>query len=267
MSEAQAAPQISGQMFLYEKPELLTKEQHGDLKLRPATKPFSFAAKARAIPITFGEIPSAMKDYPLIFMSQEEPVLLAVTGLYDDVNLYVDEDGKWEEFRYIPGYVRRYPFGLAGETEGDRMAIVIDRAFEGLSADNETPLFENGELAQGTQDAVEFCKGYETDRLRTTQFTDLLKELDLIQPQSGQYTPQGATDPVSFAQYYGIDEKRLYDLPDAKMLELRKSGMLALAYAQIMSMGNWRLLLQRRAKRFNLTDANMFPDSAKLTGN
>lgn len=258
MSEAQAAPQVTGQMFLYERPELLTKEEHGNLSLKPVDRPFGFAAKARAVPVTMSEVPSAMKDYPLIFMSKEQPQLMAVTGLYDDVNLYVDEEGKWEEHRYIPGYLRRYPFGLASETGSDRMAIVVDRAYDGLGADGEVPLFNNGELAEQTQAAVDFCKNYERDRHMTEQFAKVLSDLELIQPQTGQYTPQGATEQVSFAQYFGIDETRLNELSDEKATELRRNGTLPLAYAILMSMGNWRTLLQRRAKRFNLSEADIF---------
>lgn len=258
MSEAQAAPQITGQMFLYERPELLMKEQHGGLALKASAQPFAFAAKARAIPVTLSEVPAAMKDYPLIFMSKEQPQLLAVTGLYDDVNLFVDEQGQWEAMRYIPGYVRRYPFGLAAENDSDRMAIVIDRAFDGLSASGDTPLFKDGEPAEQTQAAIEFCKNYERDRQVTEQFSKMLSELEIVQPQTGQYTPQGSKEQVSFAQYFGIDEARLTGLSDEKALELRKNGMLPLVYAILMSMGNWRMLLQRRSRRFNLTEADIF---------
>lgn len=258
MSEAQANPQVSGQMFLYERPELLTKEQHGDLGLTPATQPFGFAAKARAVPVTLGEIPAAMKDYPIIFLSQEQPQLLAVTGMFDDVNLFVGDDGNWEENRYIPGYVRRYPFGLASESDGDRMAIVIDRSFEGLSTSGDAKLFDNGELTDQSKAAVEFCKSYERDRQMTDELAKVFKDLELIQPQAAQYTPQGATEPVSFAQYFSIDEKRLNELPNEKLLELKGNGTLPLAYALLMSMGNWRVLLQRRAKRYNLSEADIF---------
>jgi len=47
-------------------------------------------------------------------------------------------------------------------------------------------------------------------------------------------------------------------LSDDKILSLQKKGLLSLVYAQLMSMGNWRTLLQRRAKRFNLTEADVF---------
>ena len=258
MSEAQAAPTVTGRMFLYEQPELLMKEKHGDLGLQAADQPFGFAAKARAIPITIGEIPSAIKDYPLIFMTKDQPQLLAVTGLYDDFNLFVDDKGNWEDFRYIPGYVRRYPFGIAAESSGERMAIVIDRAYQGLGTGGENRLFDNGQMTKRTQDAIEFVKNYERDRQMTEQFGAMLNEYGLIQSQTAQYTPTGAPEPVTFAQYFGIEEERLKQLEQDKLVELNSKGLLALVHALLISMGNWRLLLQRRAKRFNLSEQDVF---------
>lgn len=258
MSEAQAAPEVTGKMFLYERPELLMKEKHGGLALKPAAQPFGFAAKARAVPVTAAEIPTAMKDYPIIVLSKEQPQLLAVTGLYDDVNLFVDDKGNWEDHCYIPGYVRRYPFGLAAETNGDRMAIVIDRAFEGLAPAGDRPLFDKGEPTEQTKAAIEFCKSYERDRQITDQFVQTLIKEDLIQSQTAQYTPTNAAEPVAFAQYFGIAEPQVTSLERDKLEEFHRNGILILLYAMLMSMSNWRMLLQRRAKRFNLTEETMF---------
>lgn len=258
MSEAQAVPEVTGKMFLYEQPELLMKEKHGGLALKPASQPFGFASKARAIPLTLGEVPSAMKNYPLIFMSNEQPQLLAVTGLYDDINLFVDDQGNWEENCYIPAYVRRYPFGLATENNGERMAIVIDRAFEGLTENGDVPLFSNDEPTEQTQAAIDFCKNYERDRQMTDQFAKALVDAELVQPQTAQYTPTGATEPVNFAQYFGIEEQRMNSIDKDMLVDFHSRGLLPLAYAMLMSMSNWRLLLQRRAKRFNLTEADIF---------
>jgi len=63
----------------------------------------------------------------------------------------------------------------------------------------------------------------------------------LIQGQSAQFTPQGASEPKTFAEYFGVDEKRLQELSDEQFLELRKAGLLPLIYAMLMSMSNWRV--------------------------
>ena len=255
MSQTQAAPQITGKMFLFEKPELLNKEHHGELGLDAAPKPFAFCAKARALPLTVSEIQESAKVYPVVFMSKEEPVPLALVGFNTDLNLFVDEAGNWEEFAYIPGYVRRYPFALAGESGGgDRMALVFDTAYEGVSKSAERKLFQNGEMSEFAKQALEFTRTYESDRRLTDQIMKALKKFDLIQPQTAQYTPAGATDPRPFAQYFGVDEQRLAQLTDEQFLELRKMNVLGVLYAHLASLGNWRHLIARRMKRLGVTE-------------
>ena len=254
MSDTQGTPALTGDMFLFKTPELMNKEQHSNFGFNPPKERFGFCSKVRGIPLTVTEIPAAMKDYPIVFQSMENPVLLAVVGLIDDVNLFVDEKGDWESNRYIPGYLRRFPFGLANETGSERMAIVIDTSYEGLQPNGELPLFINDEPSEMTQSAIDFCQAYEQDRQLTENFLERLKKFNLIQGQSAHFTPEGQTERVTFSQYCGIDENTLNSLADEQYLELRNDGMLAVLYALVMSMANWRLMLQRRADRFGLSE-------------
>ena len=258
MSETQSAPQVTGQMFLYGRPELLNPEQHGALGVSPMDKPFEFAANVRALPLTVSEIPAASRDYPVVFGSVEQPQPMAVVGIVEDGNLFVDQDGNWEEFRYVPGYVRRYPFGAAHEQSGERYAVVIDADYPGLKDDGERRLFEGKDATQFTKDAVEFTRRYEDDRRMTQQFYEESKKFDLLAPQTAQYTPQGGGDPVSFAQYIGFDENKLKELSDSDFADLRKVGLLPIIYGQLTSMVHWRTLVSRRAGRFQLSEADVF---------
>ncbi|NNE39732.1 MAG: SapC family protein [Marinicaulis sp.] len=257
MNEPQGAPELTGNMFLFNKPELLAKEQHGQLGLSKPSKRYGFCSAVRAIPITVTEIPAASKDYPIIFTSKEQLLPLAVVGVVDEVNLFVDENGEWEQNRYVPGYLRRYPFGVAAETGGERMAVVIDRDYEGLTENSEFPLFENGEPTKVSNDAVEFCKAFERERQMTDDFAKRLAAFDIVHAQSAQFTPEGENEAKSFADYFGIDENKLKALADEQVVELHKSQFLPLLYAMLMSMANWRQLLARRAARYGFTEANM----------
>lgn len=254
MSQTQAAPQITGKMFLFERPELLNKQQHEGLGIEPAKKPFGFCSKIRAVPLTISEIPEASKYYPVVFMSAEEPFPIAILGFNSDDNLFVDENGNWESFVYIPGYLRRYPFAFAGETGGERLALVIDAAFEGVSKSATPKLFENGELSEFGKQAMEFTRTYEGDRRLTDQIMKELKKYDLIRSQTAQYTPVGETTPRPFAQYFGIDEQRIHELSDQQYLELRKMNALPIIYSHVISLGNWRNLISRRMRRFNISE-------------
>lgn len=254
MSQTPAPMQISGKMFLYERPELLNTQNHGELGIRAAARPFSFCSKVRAIPLTVSEIAEASRHYPVVFGSQDDVQPLAIVGLLDDVNLFVDEDGNWDPYAYVPGYVRRYPFGLASETGGDRFALVIDAAFEGVHRDADRKLFTDGQLSDLSRQALEFTKTYETDRRLTEQVFKAVKELNLITGQSAQYTPTGSQTPQPFAQYWGVDERKLIDLSDEEFLKVRKQNVLPVLYAHLLSLGNWRNLILRRMRRYSMTE-------------
>ncbi len=254
MSQTQAAPQITGKMFLFERPELLNRQQHEGFGVEAAKKPFGFCSKIRAVPLTISEIPEASKYYPVVFMSKEEPMPIAILGFNSDDNLFVDDDGNWEDFVYIPGYLRRYPFAFAGETGGERLALVIDAAFEGVSKSAERKLFENGDLSEFSKQAMEFARTYEGDRRLTDQIMKELKKFDIIQPQTAQYTPVGETTPRPFAQYFGFDEQTIQKLTDQQYLDLRKMNILPVIYSHIISLGNWRNLITRRMRRYKMSE-------------
>ncbi|MEM9840054.1 MAG: SapC family protein [Pseudomonadota bacterium] len=251
-----AAPTVEGQMYLFRRAELVTREAHAGMGISKPENALGFCAHARAVPITLSEITTAMRYYPIIFSSSENPVPLAVLGLMDDVNLFVEDDGNWTQDFYIPGYIRRYPFALATDKDSDpenmRMAIIVDAGYEGMTNEPEVPFFEGNEPSEAMKQAMEFCQNYERDRLQTNRFAETLKGFDILAQQMAQYTPEGQ-EAQAFARYVGVDENKLNGLTDAQFLELRKSNMLPILYAQLMSMANWRSILDRRARRFNLT--------------
>ena len=255
MSQTPQMPQITGNMLFYQRPELLNKEVHGGLGMVSAGKPFGFCAKARAVPINITEAALAMKHFPVVFTHRENPVMVAVLGVVDELNLFVDDRGMWEPYTYITAYVRRYPFAVANENGGDRFAVVIDAAHEGfVRGAGEVPLFANDQPSEGTARAIDFCKQYETERVMTQKAMDMLQTFDLLAPQQANYTPTGATEPAVFAEYWGIDQDRLQKLTDDQVSALWKNGLLPIILAHIWSFSNWRELLNRRT---SLTQADV----------
>lgn len=257
MSQTPAEPQVVGKILMYQRPELLSKEAHGALGISRAARPFGFCARLRAVPITVGEVTLAMKHFPIIFSTRENPVLLAVLGIIDEINLFVDEAGEWDQATYIPAYIRRYPFAVAAENGSDRFAVVIDAAHEGIVPGAEFPFFNAGAPSPNTEQAIEFCKQFENERVGTEQAMKTLAGFDLLSGQSAQFTPPGRTEQQTFAEYFGVDAAKLQQFPDDRFLELRRTGILPLLYAQLHSFSNWRDLMNRRAKRFNLTEETL----------
>ena len=244
--------QISGAVLLYSRPEPLSVEMHGKLGLNRMDKPFGFACTATAVPLQVTEFGPASLSYPIIFGGDQFSPL-AVMGIRPDENLFVSRDGAFDTETYVPAFIRRYPFVLANNEVEKQMIVCIDRAAASLVQGGDVPLFENGEPSAFTQGAIQFCTDFETERMRTEQFVDTLKSLDLFETKQATFTPRlpdgsnGA--PVQLADYFAVSEEKLTRLPADKVLELHASGALRQIHAHLNSMFNWERLVTKTAGR------------------
>ncbi|MDD9894470.1 MAG: SapC family protein [Gammaproteobacteria bacterium] len=241
-------PIPEGSMFLYEKPEILTKEDHGSLGITPLERPFDFASKIQTVPLVATEIASAQKNYPVIFSNPENPQVFAVVSIIKDKNMFVDDNGLWAPLHYVPAYLRRHPFAFA-KGDNDQLALVIDRGSKGITENPKFPFFKGDAISAETQQMVDFCSQVEGERQRTQDFTAKLKELDLLDIQ--EVTPGKPDDKeerVKLASYYAVNTKKFNELPAEATQELQKNGYLAFIYAHLFSMENWGKLMERRRR-------------------
>lgn len=239
---------LEGQLFLYEQPELLTREAHDGYGIANVDAPYAHAAKARAIPLTLTEFTSAQKFFPIVFSSLEKPVPLAVLSVVEEVNLFMDESGRWDPLSYIPAYLRCHPFAFAQQGE-NQMAVVIDRASPAISATPDYPFFDGDDISEHTKNMTQFCARYQGERQRTNEFCRQLVELGLLTGQHVTHALDPSAEPQVLANYVSIDAQKLTDLDKDALHELHTSGRLASMYAQIASTENWSHLLARRRLR------------------
>lgn len=237
-----------GKMFLYENPQLLTKEEHSGLGLSAVARPYDFVRTVRALPLVTLEFPAAQRDYPIVFSDTELPAPLAVLGVVDDVNLYVDESGNWERAHYIPSYVRCHPISFAAARD-DQLAVVIDRAAPAISEQPDEPFFDGDKLAEKMQARVDFSARYHYEGTKTKGFCERMKALQLFTGQQVMHRPLGASEERPIGRYTAIDTDKLVKLDAETLRELNADGSLAAIYAHVFSLQNWNRLLERRAGR------------------
>lgn len=242
------AGKISGKMFLYKEPELLTPQDHGSMGFTPAQRPFDFVRNERAIPLTLTEFGSAQRHYPIIFANLEQPLPLAIVGAAEEQNLFVDADGNWDPMCYVPTYLRCYPFAFAKEAKG-RVAVVVDRAADSVSENPQYPFFDGDKVSEHTEALMQLCAQYDAERRRTFDFGQKLRELELLTPLQATYRPDGASEPEPLADYIGIDTGKLDALDKDQVYELHKTGYLSAIYLMLYSLENWRHLIARRERR------------------
>lgn len=243
-----AASPVSGNLLFYTTPEPLSREVHGDIGVQRMEKPFGFAREAHVVPLTVAEFTFAAISFPIIFAGPER-LPLAVLGINQGENLFINEDGSFAMGGYVPAYIRRYPFVLASDEAQQRMVVCIERNatifVDKKKAD--LPLFEdNGEPSEYTQNAIKFCEDFEGERRRTDSFLKLLNDLDLFEMRESVFNmpkDDGTFEPVKLAEYYAVSEAKLNALTPEQLAQLRDNGALEKIYNHLTSLIGWDRLV------------------------
>jgi hypothetical protein len=240
--------EISGTVLFYTKPEPLNNDTHGKLGLMQVDKPFGFAATTNVVPLTVTEFAPAALSYPIIFAGEQmQP--LAVMAVNQGENLAISADGSVAPDAYLPAYIRRYPFVLAGDEGGERLIVCIDVASSLLKKNGDIPLFANKEPTEYTKGCIQFCNDFEAERQRTDSFIALLKENDLFETKQATFTPRSADgtlgEPQVIAEYSAVSEEKLLALPVDKYIALRDNGALSQIYAHLVSLNGWDKLIAK----------------------
>jgi len=75
------------------------------------------------------EFVSALSDFPIVFAADEESVIpVLLLGMRNSENVFIGPEGGWNG-RYIPAFIRRYPFVLAHPEDQENTTPVLTRLF------------------------------------------------------------------------------------------------------------------------------------------
>jgi len=236
--------------LLYKGLEPLSSNVHGKMKIRPVDKAPEIA-NAHAIPATVDEFTLLARHYPIIFAIGDNPIPLALMGLSEGANVFVDEDGKpLDSSMYMPAYIRRYPFLLAKlRPDSDELSLCFDPT-AGAIGDFEDgePLFDdNGEPSKVTKSILEFCEQFEAAGQRTAAFIADLQKSGLLMDGEVAIQPEGAAQPFTYRGFRMVDEQKLREMSGEDLSKYNKSGLLPLIFAHLFSLSQLRDLFARQA--------------------
>lgn len=235
----------------YKNPILINQVTHRDVKVAKIDN-FNFAKDVNSVLVAGHEFLEASKHYPIVFVSGQDDSLvpLAILGLRNIGNLFVNEEGRWKESVYIPSFIRRYPFILAeNDPSGENFAVSIDADYEGFDKSEGMSLFdESGNPTKELNNIVEFLKQYQVQNYITREFVSKLKEFNLVKDFAADIT-MPAGEKIGFKGLKMVDEKALLELDDEKTLELFRRGFLGWIYGHLFSLSNFRVLGVLEAKK------------------
>jgi hypothetical protein len=227
------------------------KDLHKNLKV--ATKRgLEHIANQHIAPITAREYSKAANSFPIFLVNQPDATRyrsIVMLGLEAGENLYY-KDERWNG-TYLPQGVSMMPFGLGVDPDKEKtLTTYIDVENEYVGEDKENALFD----AEGND--TEFYKSvqnslgrlYENETM-TEKFMEELAENDLLQ-ELELHVNFSTGENKKLVGLFGIDEKKLQDLSDDKVLDFHKRGIFIPIHAMLGSIGQINKLAQLR----NLSD-------------
>jgi hypothetical protein len=228
-----AEPETPRMPMFYRAPTVLSALEHANLAVLKKRN-YSFSAKVNSIPVVLNEVPLLIPHYPVAFTLGDEPMLMAIVGARNDENLFVDEEGNWEPGRYIPAYVRRFPFVLMEPPDRNfRLAAELESGFFGLEGER---LFDSGRPTQYAVDIFRFCMELQQAFAPTQEFCQAVHKKGLLKSKrSTMTTPSGKSFSVS--GFAGVDVEDLNHLDNRTANLWRKQGWLATLYWHVGSLG------------------------------
>ncbi len=198
-----------------------------------------------SVPLGIGEVYEACKDYPILFTKNQEGDWLAIALLgYNDKNVYLDENRRFKKGKYLPAFLRRYPFALAQNEDKKGFSLGIEEeALEALNESNkERALFKEDKTPSDlTKNTLDFLVRFQGELQACSA---LIKELEiwelLVEQSANLLDEEGKTHTIN--GFFTINEEKLGHLSEKKKLDIYKKGATPFMTAHLISLSNIRRL-------------------------
>jgi hypothetical protein len=207
----------------------------------------------------------AARDLLIVFAgnSVADAGPVALLGLRQNENLYIDADGRWADNTYVPAFVRRYPFILAEKPagqEGEDFTVFLDEQYEGFNASEGERLFkEDGTDTEMLSNAVNFLGEFQQNVTRTKWFMQQLVKHDLLEPRNVRLQKDGRDGQegraINLNGLFVVNEEKLRALDEKATHELTREGVLGWIYAHLLSLANIDRLAARLSDREQAEEA------------
>lgn len=236
---------MSAQLLFYSDATPITLERHRDVSLRPLTD-LGYTRGVNAVPIVGAEFAQSAGDMMIVFAGDENGMMpMVVLGLQEQQNLFLGTEGQWTG-RYVPAFVRRYPFAFSMSSDRQTFTLCIDETYSGLNRDDEgTRLFDDaGERTEYLSSVLGFLEDYQSQYNATRAFCGRLIERGLMEPMHVEYTLTNG-DKGQMRGFHGVNREKLKALSSEALAEMMQADELELVYAHLQSLNNLDPLLNR----------------------
>ncbi len=240
----------------------LNSNEHAKFKTR-ALDNAKFMAGHHAVPLTVEEFVMASRFYPIIFSSSDAPVPLALMGLNEGVNTFMDDEGKFASPVYLPAYIRRYPFMLARlRPDSEELSLCFDPTTDAVGdfkKDGEALFDKEKNPTENTQNILKFCEEFEKAGAQTHSFVEELVKYDLLMEGEVSIQQEGNENPFVYRGFKMVNEEKLREMRGDELRKMNQNGMLPLIYAHLFSLQLMRELFASQVQQGKMPQLTEVP--------
>jgi SapC len=237
---------MPAKLLLYETVVPLSVAQHSDCWVEVGDN-YDFSDKVNSVPLMAVEFPPAAAEYAIVFAGDPNPMPAVILGVRGNENLFLSKDKAWAA-RYIPAFVRRYPFVFSTSPDGQQLALCIDEAFAGFNREGRGQrLFtDEGKPSAYVEGVLKFLQDFQAQYRRTQAFCAKLQQFDILEPMRAQ-VELASGERLALGGFRAISRAKLKALPAETLAGLAQTDELELLYLQLQSMRNFLGLGDRLA--------------------
>jgi hypothetical protein len=225
---------------MYKNLEILNKTTHKDGAVEQI-KSFTYAKEIINAPITVAEFFEACKDYPIFFAkdTNQNWTATVMLGYKEKENVFVDKDGKWEENRYVPAFVRRYPFIFVTNPNSDDLTLAFDKECLSASKEDEVRRFfdDSGKNTEFLNNVLNFLSQFQNDAKATSEFIKQLENWEILEEKVATIVNQ-KQEKYSINGFYVVNEEKLKHLSKKKKEAICNNNATPLITAHLLSLSN-----------------------------
>ena len=231
---------------LYRNVTALSRERHQGWYI-DGDQGYSFAQATNSIYLAAGEFAQAAREYAIVFARDGSGAVIPaiLLGLASDQNLMIDADGRWLA-RYVPAYVRRYPFMLATtDAASNQFTVCIDETYSGFNTAREGELMigDDGVQCPLLAKSVEFLQEFHQHSELTVKFCDVLAKSALLDSFQANVSLNSGPS-FALTGLFCVTQARLQQLPAEQLKQFLDLGYLDLIYLHMHSLTNMERLIE-----------------------
>ena len=138
---------MAAQQLIYETAVPVSKTRHANWSVEVGND-YAFSRNVNSVPLMAVEFAAAAAEYAVVFAGNEQAIMpAAILGMRDRENLYLGAQGAWQA-KYIPAFLRRYPFVFSSQDDGKNFLLCVDEGFPGFNQEGRGEKLFNAEIGR-----------------------------------------------------------------------------------------------------------------------